>query len=345
MPQFEIAIGDDSFGASRVMRMSVVIATYQRERVLVEALDCLLKLQPSPAEIVLVDQTPEHEPTTQRALTELERAERIRWIRLSHPSITHAMNVGLEQADNDIILFLDDDIVPGRDLIVAHARAHSKGHNIVAGQVLQPGETPMSEEQSPSEFTFRSNRGQFITELMGGNFSIRRKLALELGGFDENFVHVAYRFEAEFAARALAAGEKIWFEPEASIRHLKAGSGGTRSYGDHLKTIRPSHSVGAYYYLLRSKETPNRLLRILARPMRSIRTRHHLSHPWWIPPTLVAEAAGFFWAVALALRGPRLMRGQRSAERANCELRIANCESEDRDQRSEIRESEIRSQK
>lgn len=308
LPGPEIASGS----ASPILRISVVIPTYRRERVLVETIAHLLDLEHTAAEILVVDQTPEHESVTERALAELKGEKRIRWIRLSHASITHAMNVGLEQASSDIALFVDDDIVPGAELIAAHARAHARGHNVVAGQVLQPGETPVDEEQSDRGFTFRSNCGQFIAELMGGNFSIKRKLALELGGFDENFVHVAYRFEAEFAARVLEAGEKIWFEPEASIRHLRAVSGGTRSYGDHLKTIRPSHSVGAYYYLLRTKQTPNRLAKIFARPVRAIRTRHHLSHPWWIPPTLIAEGAGFLWAVALALRGPRLIREQRS---------------------------------
>jgi glycosyltransferase involved in cell wall biosynthesis len=303
LPGSEIASGD----ASSILRISVIIPTYRRERVLVDTIAHLLDLEHAASEILVVDQTPEHEPATQRKLAELEGEKRIRWIRLSHASITHAMNVGLKQAGNDVVLFVDDDIVPGAELVAAHARDHARGHNIVAGQVLQPGETPVGEEQCDQGLTFRSNRAQFVTELMGGNFSIKRKLALELGGFDENFVHVAYRFEAEFAARAVAVGEKIWFEPEASIRHLRAVSGGTRSYGDHLKTIKPSHSVGAYYYLLRSKETPDRLLKILARPIRAIRTKHHLSHPWWIPPTLVAEAAGFFWAVALVVRGPRLI--------------------------------------
>jgi GT2 family glycosyltransferase len=145
---------------------------------------------------------------------------------------------------------------------------------------------------------------------MGGNFSIKRDLALKLGGFDENFVHVAYRFEAEFASRALAAGENILFEPSASIRHLKASKGGTRAYGEHLTTIRPSHSVGAYYYFIRSRSVPRRMASILLRPFRAIRTRHHLLHPWWIPATLFAEISGFVWAVALALRGPRLIGGK-----------------------------------
>jgi len=310
LPESEIALADDVLVASPNPRVTVIIPTYQRERVLMESIDHLLKLEPGPAEILVVDQTAEHEPDVERALAELESGEQIRWIRLAPPSITHAMNVGLKEASHDVVLFVDDDIIPGPELVAAHARAHAQGRNVVAGQVLQPGEGPVSEERAGAAFRFCSSRPGYISELMGGNFSIKRSVALELGGFDENFVQVAYRFEAEFAARALAAGEKIWFEPEASLRHLKAAGGGTRAYGDHLKTIRPSHSVGAYYYLLRSKGTPNRLLKVFARPIRAIRTKHHLSHPWWIPPTLLAEAAGFFWAVALVLRGPRLLGGK-----------------------------------
>lgn len=297
-----------SLAALPTLAMSVVIPTFRRELVLIETVDYLLKLQPRPAEILVVDQTTVHEPDTHSALVELERAKMIGWIRLSRPSITHAMNVGLQRASHNIVLFVDDDIIPGPDLVSAHARAHeTQDCSIVAGQVLQPGEEPVNDEPSGLGFKFCSSRRQHISEFIGCNFSVKHKVALELGGFDENFVHVAYRFEAEFAARALAAGEKIWFEPEANVRHLKTGSGGTRSYGDHLKTIKPSHTVGAYYCLLRAKETPKRLLKIVGRPIRAIRTKHHLSHPWWIPATLIAEAAGFFWAVGLVLRGPRLL--------------------------------------
>jgi GT2 family glycosyltransferase len=311
MPGSEKASGDGSVDVPP-MRISVVIPTYQRERVLLETIDYLLELEPGPAEIVIVDQTRDHEPDTQLALAELETAGRICWIRLSQPSITHAMNVGLQKARSEIVLFLDDDIIPGADLISSHTRAHAtRDCDIVAGQVLQPGETPVTDEQSTKGFSFRSNRGQFITELMGGNFSIKRELALALGGFDENFVHVAYRFEAEFAARARAADERIWFEPAASIHHLKSKSGGTRAYGDHLTTVKPSHAVGEYYYFLRGSQVRRRMLKVLARPLRAIRTRHHLSHPWWIPGTLFAEGWGFCWAVALAARGPKLLRGER----------------------------------
>ena len=140
---------------------------------------------------------------------------------------------------------------------------------------------------------------------MGGNFSLRRGEALALGGFDENFVRVAYHFEREFADRWRASGRKIRFNPHAAIRHLKAGAGGTRTYGEHLTTLYPGHSVGAYYYLLRSQLDERRVRAFLWRPFHSIMTRHHLRRPWWIPVTLVAELTGMLWALALYARGPR----------------------------------------
>jgi len=296
--------------------LSVVIPTFRREQVLVDTITYLLQQDAAPSEIVVVDQSPTHEARVQMALETWEREDRISWIRLSAPSITHAMNVGLLKAQTDIVLFLDDDIVPGNELLLAHVRAHMEpGCNIVAGQVLQPGEYVSEAKDDVDDaggavargFRFSSNRRRWIDEVMGGNFSIKRSVALKLGGFDENFVHVAYRFEAEFCGRAIAAGERILFEPAASIRHLKARAGGTRSFGDHLTTARPSHAVGAYYYFLRARGVRNRIWQIVMRPFRAVRTRHHLRRPWWILLTLIAEIGGLLWAFALFLRGPRLL--------------------------------------
>ena len=294
--------------------ISIAIPTYRRERVLLDTVNYLLSLNPPGAEILVVDQTEEPSSATAEALSALQDSGRIRWFCLPQPSITHAMNFALIKAQQDIVLFLDDDVIPAPALIDAHLRAHQAGWNIVAGQVLQPGEQPEPESDKSATFRFRSSTPQLITEVMGGNFSTKRELALKLGGFDENFVHAAYRFEADYAARALAAREKIFFEPQASIRHLKANVGGIRSYGNYLATIKPGHAVGDYYYLLRAKQTPRRVLKMLWRPLRAIRTKHHLRHPWWIPGTLIAETLGFLWAVGLAFRGPKLIgsKGQRA---------------------------------
>src|ERR1041385_2066784 len=81
-------------------------------------------------------------------------------------------------------------------------------------------------------------------------FPVTRSRCVELGGFDENFVGAAYRFETDFALRVAAAGGRIWFEPHASIDHLKLSTGGLRSYGDHRTSASPFHSAGDYYFAL-----------------------------------------------------------------------------------------------
>lgn len=287
--------------------LSVVIPTYGRDEVLVETVRRVLEQDPAPDELLVVDQTPRHSAAVEGELTRLAAAGEIVWIRRSTPSIPGAMNAGLLRARSDVVLFLDDDVVPAPGLLAAHLEAHREsGAGVVAGQVLQPGEEP---EPGPGRpFRFRSAERRWVTEVMGGNFSIRRDLAIGIGGMDENFVRAAYGFEAEMCERARDRGAEILFEPRASIRHLRAPSGGTRAYGDHLRTARPGHSVGAFYRILRTCPPAAVPARFAERLARSVRTRHHRSRPWWIPVTLAAEVTGLAWAVALALRGPRLLR-------------------------------------
>ena len=142
---------------------------------------------------------------------------------------------------------------------------------------------------------------------MGGNFSVRRDIALRLGGFDEQFVRVAYNFEAEFAYRLRRGGHQIYYEPAALIHHLRVSGGGTRTFGDHLRSHRPNHAVGAYYFILRTWSGWQSLVRFLGRPLRAIGSRHHLRRPWWIQSTVVAELSGMAWALVLAAQGPRCL--------------------------------------
>ncbi len=265
----------------------------------------MLELQPAADEVMVVDQSPRHPAEVEQRLAGMAASGRIRWLRMTEPSIPRAMNLGLREATSDVVLFLDDDVIPVRDLVARHAEAHREpGIAVVAGQVLQPGEEP--EPLAGARFAFRSSLRQRVDEVIGCNFSVQRPSAIACGGFDENFVQVAYRYEADFCRRVRAHGG-IVFAPAASVRHLRAGGGGTRSYGDHLRTARPAHAVGEYYYLLCARSLPGRWRAFLGRPWRAVRTRHHLTHPWWIVPTLCAELVGMSWALALKARGPRLV--------------------------------------
>ena len=303
--------GSRSVGTTDVgSRISVVFPTYGRESVMVESVRAVLALAEPPFELLLIDQTPEHEPETDATLSALVEGGLVRWIRLATPSITRAMNVGLIESRGEVVLFLDDDIIPQNGLIAAHRAAHDdvtrpeRDRMLIAGRVLQPWHLDSSR---PVDRMASSLPG-FVEEFMGGNFSVQREAALALGGFDERFIRVAYRFEAEFAHRAHKAGWRFPFAPDATIHHLRAERGGTRSYGDHLRTASPGHAVGMYYFLLRTRPK-GWWIQLGVAPFRSVMTRFHVRHPWWIAPALLAQFGGLAWAVWLFIRGPALIGG------------------------------------
>lgn len=304
-----------------MISLTVAIPSYGRDAVLVDSLTALLALDPPPWELLLVDQTPRHDPATEAQLSAWQQEGCLRWLRLPQPSITGAMNRALLEARGERVLFLDDDILPDPDLLAAHERAGcAHPEAMVAGRILQPWHQGVPDPEG-APFLFNSLEPRNLNEFMGGNVSLPRKEALALGGFDTNFVRVAYRFEAEFAHRWRQAGLAILYAPDALIHHLKAERGGTRSYGEHLTTLRPDHAVGRYYFRLRTQPLAMALADSCSDLLRSVRTRHHLRHPWWIPLTLLAEARGLCWALRLHHRGPGLVAGSRAWQGAT-EARI-----------------------
>lgn len=295
------------------MRLTVAIPTYGRDAVLIDTLRYVLALSPPADEVVVIDQTPRHDDATEQQLVAWTRDGAICWERLPRPSIPHAMNVALQRASGDVVLFLDDDLIPCCDLGARHL-AGIAGADAVVGQILQPGEEPVALAASQHhdriaglEFRFNSNAPAIVTNVMAGNLSVRRDRALAIGGFDENFVDTAYRFETDFAWRLSAAGGVIRFEPSASIRHLKAGRGGLRTWGTHLRSAAPAHSTGDYYFALMNLRPAELPLYVLRRLRRSALSRFEVTHPWWIPLKIVRELRALTRAAILARRGRAMM--------------------------------------
>src|SRR5205814_2124334 len=127
--------------------------------------------------------TTDHTQQTETLLTTWDEGGQIRWLRLTEPSIPGAMNQGLLEARQDIVLFLDDDIIPFANLVSEHAKAHDDPNRLVAGRVLQPWDGDII-SASWSAKQFSSTEAREIDGFMGGNFSLRKNDAIEIGGFD-----------------------------------------------------------------------------------------------------------------------------------------------------------------
>jgi len=304
-------------GMTAALPLSVAIPTFGRDEVLIETVSQLLLQSPCAAEILIIDQTPEHDEATTVQLARWHQEGRIRWERRRQPSQPAALNHAIAAATQPLLLMLDDDIQIGPGFLAAHhAGFDDPGIRAVVGQVLQPGELgcqnyahiAQSGPLADLEFLFCSSRRAFIENGMSGNMCVRREAAFALGGFDENFLPpVSYRFDTDFCKRLIRAGGKIRFEPAARINHLRAARGGTRSRGSHLTSASPIHGVGDYYFAMRQGFNLATLGYVLRRPILEVRTRFHLRRPWWIPVKLIGELRAFVLALRLLWRGPKYM--------------------------------------
>lgn len=296
--------------------ITIVIPTFEREEALLQTLAALKALDPKVHEIIVVDQTMQHHRDTENQLRRWVDDGSIGWIRMKRPSIPAAMNKGLRYASHNLVLFLDDDVLPGASLLAGHVEAHQLHEDCWAsvGQVIQPWQEP-EEIHAPRlkrgleldfDFPFHSTRDAATTNVMAGNLCVDRVRALSIGGFDEHFSGPAYRFETDFARRLIEAGGQIRFAGSASIRHLRARRGGTRSYGNHLTSASPIHGFGDYYYAFRHGTRRQAWAYSLRRLFREVTTRFHLLHPWWMPVKFVGELRALSVGRKTARLGPKL---------------------------------------
>ena len=154
--------------------LTIAIPTYCREDVLLETVHHLICLNVPSSEILVLDQSASHLPQVQSELSRLDAVGQIRLIKLNQPSIPRAMNCGLVEARHDLVLFVDDDIIPEATLIRAHlgAHAHSQGR-IVAGRVIQPWQEGLDFSRDGS-FHLASLQSCEIDDFIGANFSLDR---------------------------------------------------------------------------------------------------------------------------------------------------------------------------
>ena len=175
-----------------------------------------------PFEVVLVDDSPdglELSPAIPAGLP-------LRVVSTGGRGAAAARNAGSQAARGDLLLFLDDDLVPRAGLIGRHlARHRDEGPDaVVIGYSPPRPSRPTLAAQAASiwwEDHFRAKRemaAPTFVEMLSGNMSIRRELFDRLGGFDESFGRFR-REDWELGVRALQGGARLAYEHDAVAEH------------------------------------------------------------------------------------------------------------------------------
>jgi len=118
--------------------ISVIIPTYGREEPLRDTLHDLLQQDYPDFEVLVVDQTPTHEPETAELLRQLADAGQIQWFCLEWASLPGARNYAVRRSRGDILLFIDDDVRIPAGYLRAHARNFQERPEVgaIAGRVF-----------------------------------------------------------------------------------------------------------------------------------------------------------------------------------------------------------------
>jgi len=296
------------------MTICVAIPTYNRERVLIDTLEQVIAQDPPADEVLVVDQTLEHERETEEYLGRADREGKIRWVKHQPPNLPGARNRALEETTSDVVIFIDDDVKLTRDFVRNHRRNYSNPQVVaVAGRTIQPsghryphcaGYWPRltDYEYFPLNST---DRKEGVASFIGANHSVRVSNMKKIGGYDENYIGWAFREDSDAAIRIWKLGGLIVFDPEAELTHLAIPGGGCRIKTQAKRIPEWQVSFPASYFACRHFfPTVEFWKQVLFKNFRKYALRREtILRPWRLPLAVVSYVYALGRAAFLA-RGP-----------------------------------------
>lgn len=224
------------------LTISVVLPTYNRRERLERALTAL-KRQSLPAdrfEVIVVNDGSTDDTAAWLATAE-HGVHAIRVVNQKNGGPARARNAGVAAAQNELILFIDDDVEATPELLAEHVRSHEAEPNaVVIGPLASLEHYPqpwVAWEQAKLELQYAAMlRGDWeptFRQFWTGNASVARQAIQDAGGFDTTFLRAE---DIELGRRLHERGLVFRFNPKArglhhAERSLRAWEAMHQSYG------------------------------------------------------------------------------------------------------------------
>ena len=214
--------------------ISVVIATYNGQTVLPKTLKALslITVPSQGVEFIFIDNA--STDNSAKLLAEYINKLPLTILQEAKQGKSFAIHKGIEQAQGDLIVFSDDDVIPDKEWLVSYEKAAAKKESVSVflGQIR-----PCWLAKPPNWLTQLSDDGKVCgcTSLAlksgaasanwakGANFCIRKEV-LESVSF-RNDLWVAGKDclggeDTDFVKKAEEKGFKLWFVSEACLQHI-----------------------------------------------------------------------------------------------------------------------------
>ncbi|WP_217644269.1 glycosyltransferase [Cellulomonas marina] len=210
--------------------MSVVVPTYQRRDLLPRVLRPLLADPALHELVVVVDGSTDG---TAELLARARAADpRVRPVLQPNRGLAAARQRGAEEATGDLLLLLDDDVLPGPGLPGAHAAAHARADDpclVLVGHMPNDPRRVPRERRAVAEMYARAYAAasagweagdDVLLHFWAGHFSLRRDAALRIGLATPGDEVYRRQEDRDFGMRALAAGYRGVFDRGLHAEHL-----------------------------------------------------------------------------------------------------------------------------
>lgn len=240
-----------SSGRGTTVRLTVVVATFNRARLvaqLLEALDAQVVPDGMAWDVVVVDN---NSTDATRSTVEASRdTMRVPVTYLFEPrqGKSFALNTGIEHAKGDIIAFTDDDVIPAADWIATVVRSMREWQaDIIGGRILPKwGGTVPPWLKKNGEFHARLALLEHVTAkrltsphgvpgVWGANMAVARDLFDRIGRFDIRLGPMGTKLyrsgeELDLVRRALSEGRTVVYDPRLVVWHQIGPDRLRRSY-------------------------------------------------------------------------------------------------------------------
>jgi glycosyltransferase involved in cell wall biosynthesis len=207
------------------MDVSLIICTRDRYQQLACCLESVRRLTfDRPWELILVDNGSIDE--TAAVVSEFIETANVPAIYIFEPrrGKSTGLNTALKTASGKILAFTDDDCYPAPDFLSQVWSAFddpSVGY--IGGRIMlhDPDDYPITIDESTTPRTFPARSFVCAGCVQGANMAFRRRVLLDIGGFDPLFgpgtLFIAEEIDA--ASRASAMGWKGAYHPKVVVRH------------------------------------------------------------------------------------------------------------------------------
>jgi GT2 family glycosyltransferase len=284
-------------------RLTVVISTYKREELLARMFDHL-DAQTTDAFDVVVSVNRDQED-----ITEIQRIceGRAVVVQGAESGVSASRNAGWRAAQEPVVLFFGDDMLPAPDVVERHLEHHARhpapeagllGHVIWARELRRTAFMDWLEGGIQFDYGSISGDRASCFHLYACHLSIKREMLERVGGYDESF-RFGYE-DLDLGLRLDQLGFELFYDRDAEVEHLhpptieawrermRIVAGAERQFVEKHPSFEP------YFYKLftRADELPQarsrgaRLAGIVPRTAPVIGHRVHFSADRWFTQQL-----------------------------------------------------------